>query len=79
MLLSAGGYQPRVKRPLVYVYELPPTMTSWCERLEGLAVEGRVLEDDGLQENGFKLGGAGAEGNQAGWAAGLVPCWGDRL
>ena len=29
-LLALEGYQPRKKGPAVYVYELPPHMTSWC-------------------------------------------------
>ena len=29
MLLEGSGYTTRVKRPHVYVYDLPPNLTSW--------------------------------------------------
>ncbi len=30
VLLAGTGYTTRAKRPWVYVYELPPDLTTWC-------------------------------------------------
>ena len=31
VLLAGTPYQTRRKRPHVYVYELPPHLTTWCD------------------------------------------------
>ncbi len=46
VLLAGTAYRTRARRPWVYVYELPPELTTWCDRLSPSSNPARPRKSD---------------------------------